>query len=389
LSNLKITSIDAKICEFEIPDFGTDQNGTSLIYQAGNKKKVKSCAIQIHTNQGITGEFVGGEPVAFAQFCMFAKDMIGKDPTKRELIYNNAKRCLRKFDRMGIGLADIALWDLAGKLYEAPIYELLGGWKTKLPAYASTLSGDRSGGLDSPEAFADFAVQCQEMGYTGYKLHIWDDYSIKELTDTMNAVRTAVGDEMHLMIDPACKLKTFSDALEIGWACDDAKFLWLEDPYLDNGTSITSHKMLRQKIKTPLLQTEHIRGLEEHVNFVVGEGTDFLRADAEYDGGITGALKIAHAAEGFGLDVELHCGGPAHRHVMASLRNTNFYEIGLVHPKTSSIGWSMDVYACDYRDALDEVDNQGNVDVPTGPGFGVQYDWKFINKNAINSVNFS
>jgi L-alanine-DL-glutamate epimerase-like enolase superfamily enzyme len=389
LSNLKITSIDAKICEFEIPDFGTDQNGTSLIYQAGNKKKVKSCAIQIHTNQGITGEFVGGEPVAFAQFCMFAKDMIGKDPTKRELIYNNAKRCLRKFDRMGIGLADIALWDLAGKLYEAPIYELLGGWKTKLPAYASTLSGDRSGGLDSPEAFADFAVQCQEMGYTGYKLHIWDDYSIKELTDTMNAVRTAVGDEMHLMIDPACKLKTFSDALEIGWACDDAKFLWLEDPYLDNGTSITSHKMLRQKIKTPLLQTEHIRGLEEHVNFVVGEGTDFLRADAEYDGGITGALKIAHAAEGFGLDVELHCGGPAHRHVMASLRNTNFYEIGLVHPKTSSIGWSMDVYACDYRDALDEVDNQGNVDVPTGPGLGVQYDWKFINKNAINSVNFS
>ena len=209
------------------------------------------------------------------------------------------------------------------------------------------------------------------MGYTGYKLHIWDDYSIKELTDTMNAVRTAVGDEMHLMIDPACKLKTFSDALEIGWACDDAKFLWLEDPYLDNGTSITSHKMLRQKIKTPLLQTEHIRGLEEHVNFVVGEGTDFLRADAEYDGGITGALKIAHAAEGFGLDVELHCGGPAHRHVMASLRNTNFYEIGLVHPKTSSIGWSMDVYACDYRDALDEVDNQGNVDVPTGPGLGL------------------
>ena len=61
MSNLKITSIDAKICEFEIPDFGTDQNGTSLIYQAGNKKKVKSCAIQIHTNQGITGEFVGGD----------------------------------------------------------------------------------------------------------------------------------------------------------------------------------------------------------------------------------------------------------------------------------------------------------------------------------------
>lgn len=388
VSELRITSIDAKICEFEIPDFGTDKNGTSLIYTPGNKKKVKSCAIQIHTNEGITGEFVGGEPVAFAQLCMFANDMIGKDPTQRELIYNNAKRCLRKFDRMGLGLADIPLWDLAGKLYQAPIYQLLGGWRKKLPAYASTLSGDRCGGLDSPQAFADFAVQCRDMGYTGYKIHIWDDYSLRELRETISSVRVAVGDEMHLMIDPACKLRTFSDALEIGWACDEAKFLWLEDPYLDNGTSTTSHKMLRSRLKTPLLQTEHIRGLEEHVNFVVAEGTDFLRADAEYDGGITGALKIAHAAEGFGLDCELHCGGPAHRQLMASLRNSNFYEIGLVHPKTKEIGWSMDVYACNYRDSLDVIDENGNVDVPEGPGLGVIYDWDFINRNVIHAVKF-
>ena len=68
MSNLIITSIDAKICEFEIPDFGTDTNGTSLIYQPGNKKKVKSCAIQIHTNEGITGEFIGGEPVHLLSF---------------------------------------------------------------------------------------------------------------------------------------------------------------------------------------------------------------------------------------------------------------------------------------------------------------------------------
>ena len=388
MSELRITAIDAKVCEFEIPDFGTDSNGTSLVYSPGSRKKVKSVGVQIHTNAGITGEFVGGEQVAFAQFCMFAQDLIGRDPTQRELIYNTAKRNLRKFDKMGIGLADIPLWDLAGKAYNASICEMLGGWRDKLPAYASTLSGDRCGGLDSPDAFAEFAVQCKDMGYKGYKLHIWDNCTIRELSQTLLKVRAAVGDDMHLMLDPACKLQTYSEALEIGRVCDEANYLWLEDAYRDGGTAVFSHKMLREKLKTPLLQTEHIRGLEEHVNFIIGGGTDFVRVDAEYDGGITGAMKIAHAAEGFGLDAELHCGGPAHRQVMAALRNTNYYEIGLVHPNTPEIGWCMDIYACGYRDALDVIDSDGNVSVPTGPGLGVVYDWDFIDRHAVQTVRF-
>ena len=48
----------------------------------------------------------------------------------------------------------------------------------------------------------------------------------------------------------------------------------------------------------------------------------------------------------------------------------------------------MEVYDCGYRDALDVIDSEGNVTVPTRPGLGVHYDWNFINKNAINSVKF-
>ena len=86
-------------------------------------------------------------------------------------------------------------------------------------------------------------------------------------------------------------------------------------------------------IKTPILQTEHIRLLEQHVNFLLQEATDYVRAGAHEDGGITGAMKIAHASEGFGLDVELHGPGPVHRHVMSSIRNTNYYELGLDPPQ--------------------------------------------------------
>ena len=115
------------------------------------------------------------------------------------------------------------------------------------------------------------------------------------------------------------------------------------------------------------------------------EATDFWRADPEYDGGITGVMKIAHSAEGYGMDVELHIAGPAQRHCMAAMRNSNFYEMGLVHPKLSNIA-NPPVYACDYSDQLESVDENGCVDVPTGPGLGVVYDWAGIEKYRVDGV---
>ena len=71
-------------------------------------------------------------------------------------------------------------------------------------------------------------------------------------------------------------------------------------------------KKLRSFIKTPILQTEHIRGVEPKADFILAGGTDFLRMDPEYDMGITGGMKIAHLAESLGVDVEIHACGPAH-----------------------------------------------------------------------------
>ena len=88
-----------------------------------------------------------------------------------------------------------------------------------------------------------------------------------------------------------------------GKACDEEDFLWYEDPYRDGGISQHAHRKLRQHLETPILQTEHLRGLEPFTDFAATEATDFLRADPEYDGGITGVMKRARVAEGFGLDV--------------------------------------------------------------------------------------
>ncbi|NIR99195.1 MAG: mandelate racemase/muconate lactonizing protein, partial [Gammaproteobacteria bacterium] len=75
-------------------------------------------------------------------------------------------KATKHMGEVGIGALDIALWDLAGKVHGAPVYRLLGGYRTRLPAYASTLGGDRHpDGLSSPEAYADFAERCLALGY--------------------------------------------------------------------------------------------------------------------------------------------------------------------------------------------------------------------------------
>ena len=108
--------------------------------------------------------------------------------------------------------------------------------------------------------------------------------------------------------------------------------------------------------------------------------------DPEYDMGITGGLKIAHLGEAFGIDVEVHACGPAHRHIMSAMRNSNFYEVALVGPDCPNA--FPPVYLCGYTDQLDCVDSNGFVSVPEGPGLGVVYDWDFINTNLTNKTVF-
>jgi L-alanine-DL-glutamate epimerase-like enolase superfamily enzyme len=380
----EITKIESTEFSYPLADVGTDGNGFNLVYEPGETTERKLFALEIHTDEGITGEYVGSNSPAFAQINTFADYLIGKNPLERERHWSEIKRGLRKYDRMGMGPIDIALWDFAGKYYGAPIHKLLGTYRHRLPAYASTYHADDNGGLDSPKAYAEFAEDCLNMGYGGFKIHGWggtDDHrSVEKEIETIHAVGERVGDEMDLMTDPACELETYGDALQVGRACDEQDFFWYEDPFRDGGISQHAHEKLRQSLDTPLLQTEHIRGIEPHTDFIANEATDFVRADPEYDAGITGAMKLARIAEGFGLDVEFHAPGPAQRHCIAAARNANYYEIALVHPECQNT--TPPVYRGDYSDHLDTIDDDGTVPVPTDPGLGVEYDWGYIEDNA-------
>jgi L-alanine-DL-glutamate epimerase-like enolase superfamily enzyme len=364
--------------------------GQLVGFKRGGSIKVIKNAIRIRTDDGLEGEYVTNwcaSPATRGEMDMIAPFMIGRDPMEREGLLDDLKRELRQWSGMGQGPLDIALWDMAGKKYQAPVSELIGGFRKRLPAYASTYLGDSEGGLDSKEAYADFAQQCYELGYRAYKIHGWNDGDARREAENVLHVAAKVGERMVLMLDPANQLRKFSDAVYVGKACDEGNYFWYEDPFRDAGKSAFAHKKLREMIKTPLLITEYVRGVEPKADFIIAGGTDFLRVDPEYDMGITGGLKIAHLGEALGVDVEVHACGPAHRHLMSAMRNSNYYEVALVGPDCPNM--IAPVYKSQYSDQLDCIGKDGCVEVPSGPGLGVQYDWDYIRAHKVAEKRFS
>jgi L-alanine-DL-glutamate epimerase-like enolase superfamily enzyme len=138
----KITSIEIIQYELTLQDVAPEPTIGIPVYKPGSVMQRRRHAIRIHSDTGVTGAYSGGSAMDYAAIAGFASCLLGRNPLQREDIYNDFKQAMRQQARMGVGVVDIALWDLAGKYHDAPIYELLGGSQKKLPYYASTYLGD-------------------------------------------------------------------------------------------------------------------------------------------------------------------------------------------------------------------------------------------------------
>jgi L-alanine-DL-glutamate epimerase-like enolase superfamily enzyme len=87
------------------------------------------------------------------------------------------------------------------------------------------------------------------------------------------------------------------------------------------------------------------------------------------------------------IDIEFHGPGPAQRQCMAAVRNTNYYEVGLIHPKAPASG-TPHLYGDEYHDTLDAIDNKEHVPVPHGPGLGVAINWDWVEKHRTGVVEY-
>jgi L-alanine-DL-glutamate epimerase-like enolase superfamily enzyme len=245
---------------------------------------------------------------------------------------------------------DVALWDLTGKVAGLPVYQLLGGFRTSIPAYASTVT------FATIEEYLDVADQCLALGYPAIKLHAWGD--ARRDAALGQALRAHVGPDVPLMYDGSAGFD-LPDALYLGHALAEADYLWYEEPIRE--FSITSYRWLAERVLVPLLVAETSDGAHMNTADFISAGTAaFVRTSAGFKGGLTGAMRIAHLADAFRLRAEVHGGGLVHRHLCMAISNTTYYEsLVMTNPAVREPA----------------VDAQGLVHAPTAPGIGYEAEW--------------
>jgi L-alanine-DL-glutamate epimerase-like enolase superfamily enzyme len=273
-------------------------------------------------------------------------ELVGQDPLQREWLWHRLWELdrIEEFNLPLLGLVDVALWDLAGRLHEVPVWQLLGGFRTELPAYASTST------FRDVSEYLDVADQCIGLGYKAIKLHAWGD--AREDARLSRALREHVGEEIDLMYDGSAAFD-LADARYLGHALTDAGFLWYEEPMRE--FSITAYSELAKAVEVPLLVAETSDGA--HMN-----SADFIRAGAATWGirastglrvGFTGAMRAAHLADSFLLRAEVHGNDVTSRHLCMAISNTTYFE-------------SMVTSNPVRRES--SVDSRGFVSAPSGPG---------------------
>lgn len=321
----------------------------------GSEPALTGAIIQVITDAGIEGYAMTSRGVIVADIVerRLAPELIGADPLQKEWLWHR----LWELDRIeelplyALGLIDIALWDITGKVAGLPVHQLLGGFRTKIPAYASTVT------FGSIEEYLDVADQCLALGYPAIKLHAWGD--ARRDAKLCLALRAHVGDDLPLMYDGSAAFD-LPDAIYLGQALTDAHYLWYEEPMRE--FSVTAYKQLAQQVRVPLLVAETSDG--GHMNtadFIVAGCATYVRTSAGLKGGFTGAMRIAHLADAFRLRAEVHGDGLVHQHLCMAISNTTYYE---------SLVRSNPVVRAP------EIDAAGFVHSPTAPGIGFEAEWE-------------
>jgi L-alanine-DL-glutamate epimerase-like enolase superfamily enzyme len=305
--------------------------------------------LRILTDDGVEGTARSNRGVILEDLVnrRLRDELVGQDPLRREWLWHRVWELdrIEEFPIYILGLVDIALWDVAGKALGVPTYELLGGFRTEIPAYASTVT------FSSVEEYLDVADQCLGLGYQAIKLHAWGD--ARRDAELAQALRAHVGDETDLMYDGSAGFD-LPDAVYLGRALAEAGYRWYEEPVRD--FSITAYKWLAERVDVPLLVAETSDGV--HMNtadFIASGCATYVRTSTFLKGGFTGALRIAHTADSFRLRAEVHGGGLPNIHLCMAIPNTTYYEsLVMTNPAV--------------REPL--VDADGLVHAPSAPGIG-------------------
>ncbi|MGF7160441.1 L-alanine-DL-glutamate epimerase-like enolase superfamily enzyme [Rhodoligotrophos appendicifer] len=332
--------------------------------------------VRVHTDSGLTGIGSGDEMIGFEAYKPL---FIGQDALSLERHFRILENI--QFHGSRCWPLDLALWDLAGKAANQPVWRLLGGASGRIRAYAS------SGTLRQPQALADQAERFLEQGFPALKIRFhrgdWRD-DIKAL----EAVRARLGNRLELMVDcnqgwrmpwDAAPPWTLKEALPVARALEDLDVFWMEEP-LHRG-DVKGMAALRSRVDIRIAGAEMTRELHELRSLIEARALDVLQPDAALVGGISGLRRIATQAVDAGLIFTPHTwtnglGVLANAHLTAALGNAPFLEYPYDPPE-----WPL--AARDFMLAEPLQAHKGWLDLGTRPGLGIALDEERLNQTRV------
>jgi len=293
---------------------------------------------------------------------LYASALIGQNPIDRERLWLELLRLDTDLKTTLRSYLDTALWDLVAKLVGQPIYRMIGGFRSRAPAY---LTGS---GHDDYDAVVREALEAQQDGFLGYKItNLQPSDSSCELIREM---RQELGDDFYLMLDGA-RQNASADALRIGAILDEADYYWFEEP-LEEGESAAGIE-LAAGIDTPLAL--RVRTSLCASRILSAQTADMIIAGTSFSGGITDIIKIGRTADAFGvfclMDSAGITSGFAHAQLLGAMKNAPFFEArqaGIVEDSPY------------IENPLTLVD--GYLEVPQAPGLGMVLNWDAIDEKT-------
>jgi L-alanine-DL-glutamate epimerase-like enolase superfamily enzyme len=363
---MKITKITAIPLSYRLPE------GKTVTMGVGSTLKRDAIIVRVETDEGITGygeAHPGRSPGAITSLIhsTIAPMLVGMNATDCVGAWQRVHRMQLSSHGLGAGASlaisgiDMALWDIRGKAANMPLYELLGGSKRRVPAYA----GGIALGYQPAQSLAEEAQEYVARGYKAIKLRIGD--TVRNDIERVRHVRKVLGDDIDILTD-ANTAYTIADARRVLPVLAEIHAGWLEEPFACNDFA-----SYREAAKiTPLVP---IAAGENHfTRFEFGQlleagAVQVWQPDLSKSGGITEAVRIAAMASAFRIPVNPHSSATglnhaASIHFLAATENGGYFEacVSKFNPFRDMFGKTFEIGA------------DGCVEPPSGPGLGIEVD---------------
>jgi galactonate dehydratase len=256
-----------------------------------------------------------------------------------------------------IAALDMALWDIAGKLWNVPVYRLLGGpTRDRIRVYHT--------------------AKAKKLPPGGPYEHALTPSDIDKIVKNIKATREQVGPDGAVMLDAHCAIPPAS-LIQLASALKPYDLLFLEEPAVPGNIEV--FKRLKAQISIPLATGERDRTIWGMVDYLTNRCIDILQPDCCHTGGITQMKKIATLAETFTVPIAPHCtashlGICASLHVVSAIPNFLIHEF---YPDNRGFAPPVARMKMDWK-----VGNDYCIGLPEGPGLGVDIDEKGLEEAA-------